>query len=85
MLQTLIAKTKRKRRNASNGKRRGNVAKNGLLKSVKRLATYANSTVASQILDLKRMKRTSRPNNDNEPCPRGCNITKNLREDLVFL
>ena len=41
-LQTLIAKTKRKRRNASNGKRRGSVAKKRLLKSVKRLATYAN-------------------------------------------
>ena len=58
LLQSLIAKTKRKQRNATNGKRRGNVATKRLRKSVKRLATYASSTVISQMLDFKRMKRT---------------------------
>ena len=57
-LQALIAKTKRKQRNARNGKRKGNVAKKRLRKSVKRLATYARSTVISQMSDFKRMKRT---------------------------
>ena len=41
--QNLHAKIKRKRRNVTREKRRGNAQKKVLLKSVKRLATYADT------------------------------------------
>ena len=53
-LQPPLAKTKRKRRNVLREKRRENATKKVLLKSVKRLATNANSVTYWPNIEFKK-------------------------------